>query len=91
MTSKKGLHVILHMLGANFFKSKDVRRHFCPYFQMVAQIFRYFTNIFIDFAQIFTRFARIFKDFARSFDKSKLLGVSLQPPSPIPLVVWGAK
>jgi len=65
MTSEKGLHVILQTLGAIFFKSSQIGRHF-------DQIIR-------DFAKVFTDFSLISMDFTRIFTKSKLLGVLLRP------------
>ena len=65
---KKGLHVILHMLGTIFFKSKHIGCHFCPYFLGFCEGFKFFT----DFAQISMNFAWI-------FTKSKLLGVCFHP------------
>ena len=67
---EKGLHVILHTLGASFSKSHNVGHHFCPHFQVVSPDFQVLANIFVDFARI--------------FDKSKLLGVCLHPPAPPP-------
>jgi len=50
MTSKKGLHAILPVLGANFSKSNNVGRHFYLYFSGILQIF----------SLILPRFSRIF-------------------------------
>jgi len=66
---QKGLHVILHLLGAIFFKSKHVGRYFCPYFQ----------GFYEGFHKFCPDFAWIFREFTRIFTKSKLLGVRLYP------------
>ena len=55
---KKSFHVILHTLGANFFKSKHVGRHFCPHFQRVCPDIQGFCQGFHRFCPDFRRFCR---------------------------------
>jgi len=62
---KTGIHVILQALGAIFFISNHIWRHFCPDFQVFGKGSK-------DFVQISTNFARIFTK-----SKNKLLGVRL--------------
>jgi len=56
MTSKEGLHVILPTLGVIFFKSNNVGRHFCPYFQGVCPDLQVFCEGFHRFCSDFYRF-----------------------------------
>ena len=53
---KKSFHVILHTLGANFFKIKQRWEPFLPRFsgilQRFSQILRRFTQIFVGFSRI---------------------------------------
>ena len=72
VTSKKILMCFSPTIGRHFLKSNNVGSHFCQDF---AQIFR-------DFARIVRGFAQIFKDFDQIFDKSKLLGLRLNPLHP---------
>jgi len=78
---KIGLHVILQKLGAIFFKSNLVGRHFCPDFQG-------FIKGFHRFYQVCTDFDWIFKDFARIFNILKLLGVRVHSLHPHLLHYW---
>jgi len=69
ISKERSSSVFMQMLGASVLKLNNVGRHFCQDLQGF-----YFARIVRDFAQIF-------RDFARIFDKSKLLGVHLQPAS----------
>jgi len=73
--------VILHTLGANFFKPKHVGRHFCRIFRKFAQIFCSFAKVFTDFAQISADFAD-FQELCPDFHHIKIFGGALAPPPP---------
>jgi len=73
--------VILHTLGANFFKPKHVGRYFCRIFKKFAQIFWGFVKVFIDFAQISADFAD-FQGFCPDFHHIKIFGGALALPPP---------
>ena len=68
---KKGLHVILPTLGANFSKSNNVGRHFYSYFLVVfpePQVFcKHFDRFYPDFRQI----------------KTFVVGLAPLPPTPL--------
>jgi len=76
--------VFLQTLGAMFSNQTTLGAICARLFRDCAQIFRDFSRIFKDFAQIFKDFAWIFRDFSHIFDKSKVLGVRLHPPTPPP-------
>ena len=66
-------------LDDNVFKSKQIGRHFCPYFPRVSPDFQRFCQGFHRFCPDFPRILPIFRNFARIFTSSKLLGVHLHP------------
>jgi len=68
---KKSFHVILHMLGDNFFKPNTLDAIF-------AQSFRGFAKVLTDFAQISADFAD-FQEFFHNFHHIKTLGVRFHP------------
>jgi len=91
MTSKKkGLHVILHTLGAIFFISKHVERHFSRIFRE----FAWFSGILWRlrrFSQILPRFPGIFPGFLGilpGYSLYKTFGSALAPPAPRLLHHW---
>jgi len=73
--------VILHTLGATFFKPKHVGRHFCGICREFAQSFRGFAKVFTDFAQISADFAD-FQEFCPDFHHIKTFGGVLAPSPP---------
>jgi len=73
--------VILHTLGANFFKPKHVGRHFCRIFRVFAQIFRSFAKVFTELTQISADFAD-FQEFFPDFYHIQTFGGALAIPPP---------
>jgi len=68
----KGVHAILHTLGAIL---PCIFRDFAQ----ISRDFAKVSKVFTDFSQISADFSQILRDFARIFIKSKLLGVHLYP------------
>ena len=60
---KKGLHVILHTLGANFSKSNNVGWHFCAFLGIFSGSLSRFSSILRTFSQILAGFSGICLDF----------------------------
>jgi len=79
MTLKKGRHVTLPTLGANFEKLNNVGRHFYPYFQVVCPEFQVF-------CEHFHRFCPDFQGFCPDFRQIKTFGGALASPPPTPLI-----
>ena len=78
---KKIFHVILHTLGATFFKPKHAGHHFCGICREFAQSFRGFAKVFTDFAQISADFAD-FQEFCPDFHHIKTFEGALAPSPP---------
>jgi len=78
---EKIFHVILHTLGATFFKLKHAGHHFCGICREFAQSFWGFAKVFTDFAQISADFAD-FQEFCPDFHHIKTIGGALAPSPP---------
>jgi len=77
--SEKGLHMTLTTLGANFSKSNNVGRHYCPYFQVVCLDFQVL-------CEQFHVFCPDVQGFCPDFQQIETFGGALAPPPPTSLI-----